>query len=560
MPELLASSSSKDFTGLRVRQAAAMLLVFGTSYFAVWTSPGGDGVSQWWVASAIGACAMVASPRSHAWWLFTGVVVLTGAGNVLGGREPISAPGLALANGVESYVIARMLTLNWSGPARLRSWLDLRRYVVVMALASVVPALMALLLSVTALDRSFSVVAAWVFINHFGCNLVLMLLVTSRPPAPAVSRTEVVAHIALMAGVTAISHAPDNTRTGAFLMTAGAVWAAARFPLRWVVLELMVLGGLITWFAQRGVGPFEVLSVDSTLVTVLGGMQSFMATSVLIGLIFATGLSLERERGLAMVAQQREVEAATVAALHLERAANRRMHSMDQAKNEMISTISHELRTPLSSIVGYVEVLQDSIDLPGHDRADMLARVSRNADRLLSLAENVLLVSAIDERVWAPDKRLIDLRDCLQAAQDAAVVPEGRSDLRVDIQVPQHPLHVHADQQEIERVILNFVSNAIKFSPGAGTVRVRLATVDAMARISVQDSGLGIGPEDQQRIFERFFRSSLARQHAVPGTGLGLSIARSIAEAHGGTTGFTSTEGKGSTFWIDLPLAVVPQP
>ncbi len=521
--------------GLHLRQASAMLLVLLTSFLAVATSPGGAGVSQWWVASGIGACAMVISPRRHAGWLFVGVVVLTWAGNVLGGREADSAPLLGIANAAESYLIARILTRNWSAQAQLRSWLDLRRYVVAMSLGSAAPALMSVALSMTLLDRSVAVIAAWVFINHFGCNLVLMLLVTSRPKTPALSAGEVVGQLLVMAAVMVIAYAPNNPQPTTFLMMAGAVWATSRFPSRWAVLELVVLGGLITWLAQRQDGPFQVLSTDSTLVTVLGGMQSFMATTVLIALT------------------------ATAAALEREREANSRMHSMDRAKNEMISTISHELRTPLSSIVGYVELLQDGMDLPEQRRADLLARVARNADRLLALARNVLLVAAVDERKWVPYKRLIDLREVVLAAQDAAVVPAGRHDLHVSIKVPEEPMHVHADTQEIERVVINFVSNAIKFSPDPGTIHVRLATMGPMGRISVEDTGLGIAKEDQQRIFERFFRSSFARQQAVPGTGLGLSIARSIAQAHGGTIGFRSEEGEGSTFWLDLPLASVPQ-
>ncbi len=545
--------------GLHARQAAALTLVLGASFLAVWTSPGEAGVSQWWVASGIGACAMVISPRRHAGGLLVGVVVLTWAGNALGGREADSAPWLGVANGAESYVIARVLTRNWTAPAQLYSWLDLRRYVVAMALGSASSALMSAALSVTLLDRSLTVVAAWVFINHFGCNLVLMLLVTRRPRTPGLSALEIVGQIIVMASVIAISYAPGNPQPGTFLMTAGAVWAASRFPSHWAALELIVLGAIITWFAQHGAGPFQVLSVDSTLVTVLGGMQSFMATSVLIALIFSTGLSLERERGLAMVAQQRSVEAATAVALEREREANSRMHEMDRAKNEMISTISHELRTPLSSIVGYVELLQDGADLPQQRRDDLLARVARNADRLLALARNVLLVAAVDERKWVPFKQLIDLRDVVQAAQDTAVVPERRQDLRITIEMPDEPMHVHADTQEIERVVINFVSNAIKFSPEQGTIHMRLATLGSSARISVEDTGLGIAQEDQKRIFERFFRSSFARQQAVPGTGLGLSIARSIAQAHGGTIGFRSVEGEGSTFWLDLPLASVAQ-
>jgi len=251
----------------------------------------------------------------------------------------------------------------------------------------------------------------------------------------------------------------------------------------------------------------------------------------------------------------------TSAALEREREANVRMQSMDRAKNELISTISHELRTPLTSIVGYVELLEDGTDLPDEHRADLLGRVSRNADRLLALAKDVLRIAAVDERDWVPDKQLIDLRKCVLAAQDAAVIPAPRQDeLKVIVEVPDEAVTVHADPQEIERVVFNFVSNAIKFSPGPGTVRVWLATLGGMARISVEDTGLGISRDDQKRIFERFFRSSIARQRAVPGTGLGLSIARSIAEAHGGAVGFLSEEGEGSTFWVDLPLAAGAAP
>ena len=183
-----------------------------------------------------------------------------------------------------------------------------------------------------------------------------------------------------------------------------------------------------------------------------------------------------------MVAHQREVDAATTAALEREREANARMQSMDRAKNELISTISHELRTPLTSIVGYVELLEDGADLPDAHRADLLARVSRNADRLLALAKDVLRIAAVDEQEWVPDKQLIDLRDCVLAAQDAAVIPATRHDeLKVIVEVPDETVPVHADPQEIERVVFNFVSNAIKFSPGPGTIRIWLATMGETA-------------------------------------------------------------------------------
>lgn len=542
---------------LHTRQAAAMLLVLVTSCLAVRTSPSSVGVSEWWVASGIGACAMVVSPRRHVPVLFLLVAGLTWGGSHLGGRAADSGLWLGLANAVEACVIAQLLTHDWSRPAALQSWPDLRRYFVVIAVGSAAPALMAVALSVTSLDGSLWVIGAGVFINHLGCNLVLMLLVTSRPPMPQPSAPEVVAHLVFLVGATAITYAPSNAQSVGNLLTPAVVWAGSRFPSRWAVLELLALGGLITAFAHAGIGPFEVLSVDDTLVSVLAGMQSFMATNVLIALVFATGLALQRQRGLAMVAHQREVEAAIAAALEREREANARMHSMDSAKNMLISTISHELRTPLTSIVGYVELLEEAIE-PGDDhRADLLGRVSRNADRLLALSRDVLRIAAVDEREFMPDKHLIDLRDCVLAAQDAAVIPASRHDeLTITVEVPDRRVPVFVDAQEIERVVFNFVSNAIKFTPGPGpgSVRVWLATLGMTARICVEDTGLGISRKDQKRIFERFYRTDIARLHAVPGTGLGLSIARSIAEAHGGAVGFLSDEGEGSTFWIDLPV------
>lgn len=543
--------------GLHIRQAAGLLLVLLTSILAVRTSPGEAGVSEWWVASGIGACVLVISPRRHAPFLFLAIAGLTWIGNTVGGRAPDTGPWLGLGNAIEAAVIAIFLTHGWTRQARLHSWPDLRRYFVTIAAGSSAPAIMAVVLSLSMLDRSIGVVAVWVFINHLGCNLVLMLLVTHRPPAPRPSVTEVVVHLAFLLAATAITYAPSNAQSVAFLLTPVAIWAGSRLPSRWAVLELVVLGGMITAFAQAGVGPFEVLSADATLASVMAGMQSFLTTSVLIALVVATGLALERERGIAMLAHQLEVEAATAAALERERDANVQMQSMDRAKNELISTISHELRTPLTSIVGYVELLEDDIDLPPEHRADLLARVSRNAERLLFLAKDVLRIAAVDEAEWVPDKKMIDLRTCVRAARDAAVVPSARrQELQVWVEVPAKAVPVYADQQEIERVVFNFVSNAIKFSPGPGTIRVWLATLGSTARISVEDTGLGISREDQKRIFERFFRSEIARQQAVPGTGLGLSIARSIAHAHDGSLGFLSEEGEGSTFWIDLPIVL----
>ena len=542
---------------VRLWQAVGLPAILITSYAAVATSPGDSNVSGWWLASGIAACLMIISPKRDAVWLLIAVAVLSGAGNLLGGRAPSTGPLLGLGNGLEAYVIARLLTRNWNRDVVvLRKWTHLQLYFVAIGLGSAIPAALSVVLSLTLVERDLVVVATWIFINHVSCNLVMLLFVTRRRMVVLPTRIEVATHMCLLLAAFCATYAPDNKQPAAFLLMPMAVWAGARFPPRWAAVELLVIGGIVTVFAGLDIGPFRPLTPEATFLTVIAGLQSFMGFSVLIALVFATALALERERGVALLAQQQEVEQATAGALQREQEANARMLAADRDKTELISTISHELRTPLTSIVGYVELLEEDRELADDLRADLLGRVSRNADRLLALAEDVLTIAAIDQRELVPDRRVIDLRGCAMAAQDAAVVPEGRrNEVTLVVDVPPDPVEAFADPQQIDRVVLNFVSNAIKFTVGVGTVTVRLEALEpALARLSVTDTGLGIPQHEQGQIFERFFRSSVARSEAIPGTGLGLSIVQSIAEAHDGSVGFSSEAGRGSTFWVELPL------
>ena len=255
------------------------------------------------------------------------------------------------------------------------------------------------------------------------------------------------------------------------------------------------------------------------------------------------------------VTDRRAAEQALVFALDKERETNQRMLELDRAKGEFVSAVSHELRTPLTSIVGYTELLSDdhSVNLTEMQH-QLIERIERNGERLLHLVEDLLTLARVEDGSLALDKKPTDLRDAVRSATDEVshAAHKGRVSLRVHL--PSDPVMLEGDAAYLERLVLNLVSNAVKFTPEGGSVDVDVTAGAEVAELRVKDTGMGIPLEEQGRLFQRFFRSTLATEHAIQGTGLGLHIVRSIAEAHHGTADFESTPGIGTTFRILLPM------
>lgn len=261
------------------------------------------------------------------------------------------------------------------------------------------------------------------------------------------------------------------------------------------------------------------------------------------------------------VTDRRAAEQALVFALDKERETNQRMLELDRAKGEFVSAVSHELRTPLTSIVGYTELLAD--DLSGNlteTQHQLVERIDRNGERLLHLVEDLLSLARVEDGSLSLDRVPTDLRDAVRVATDEVshAAHKGRVTLRLNL--PAEPVLLQGDPAYLERLVLNLVSNAVKFTPAKGIVEVGLTTSHDTAELRVSDTGMGIPIEEQGRLFQRFFRSSLATENAIQGTGLGLHIVRSIAEAHHGTVDFESTPGVGTTFRFTVPLAASSGP
>ena len=249
------------------------------------------------------------------------------------------------------------------------------------------------------------------------------------------------------------------------------------------------------------------------------------------------------------------VEAASAAAA--ERADLVALRGADRERTEFVATIIHELRTPMTSIRGYAEMLQDaSTGALNATQVQLVEAIDRNSDRLAALADDLLLIVRLEQVPVRRDHISVDLCAVVRGAAGAlAGLIDGRR-LDVTFDVPEAALVIDGDARHLERLVMNLMTNAIKFTEDGGWVRCRLRETAGCARIEISDNGIGIPESEQARLFTKFFRASTAKRRQTPGSGLGLSIVRSITHDHGGEMSMTSTVGHGTTVLVDLPIPV----
>ncbi|WP_244929117.1 PAS domain S-box protein [Nocardioides sp. W7] len=256
------------------------------------------------------------------------------------------------------------------------------------------------------------------------------------------------------------------------------------------------------------------------------------------------------------VTDQRQGQEMLVAALEKERTAVERLRYLDEAKDEFVSTVSHELRTPVTSIVGYTEMLSDgTLVRPDPAQVPLLETIARNGQRLIVICNDLLLLSGLgaDNLKWKREP--VDLAETLAPVEEAIRPLVAGRDLSVTFQPPAGAVPVLGDRSQLERVLLNLLSNAVKFTDDGGIVRCRLAVDGTDAVVTVCDTGIGIPVEEQDGLFQKFFRSSTAQERAIQGTGLGLSIVAAIVSGHRGQISVESAHLAGTTFTVRIPLA-----
>jgi signal transduction histidine kinase len=220
---------------------------------------------------------------------------------------------------------------------------------------------------------------------------------------------------------------------------------------------------------------------------------------------------------------------------------------------DFLADVSHELRTPITALRMSNELLSESAGDDPETRAEFLESSRQQLERLDWLSQNLLDLSKLDSGLVLLDLRPDDLRAAVESAVEQAADGAARRKIELTLSLPPNPVRIRHDPQRIGQVLTNLVGNALKFTARGGSVAVELRPVPDGASIVVRDSGVGIDADELPRIFDRFYRGSLANEARGSGSGLGLAIVKSIVDLHGGRVTVDSQLGRGTTFTVTLP-------
>ena len=225
---------------------------------------------------------------------------------------------------------------------------------------------------------------------------------------------------------------------------------------------------------------------------------------------------------------------------------------MDQRRAQFLAVVSHEMRTPLTSIISFSELLRGEADGLSAEGLRFLGIIERNADRLLRLIDDLLMLNRLEAGGLPLELSQVSLPGIAAEAVRTAAPVAAKSGVTLHLDADEGPL-VRADSRRLAQVLDNLIGNAVKFSHLDGLVRVSLRYARGYWRIDVSDTGIGIPPDEAARLFGPFVRGSNARIAGLPGTGLGLAIVKSLVEMHGGHLRVDSVLDQGSTFSVFLP-------
>jgi signal transduction histidine kinase len=257
-------------------------------------------------------------------------------------------------------------------------------------------------------------------------------------------------------------------------------------------------------------------------------------------------------RMLGLFADQAAAALTTVDAFARQRQAVEQLERLNRAKSEFVSIVSHEFRTPLTGIQGFSEMMRDEI-LSIEEMREYAGDINKDSRRLNRMIDEMLDLDRMESGRMTIHPERMDLNAVLDEAVNRVRPNAPHHTLSLDLQSDLPP--IHADRDRLTQVASNLLNNAVKYSPTGGRITVKSRAEGEGVRIEVRDEGLGIPTEALETIFERYSRVDSQATKDIPGTGLGLPIVRQIVQLHGGKVWAESELGRGSVFYVTLPLA-----
>ncbi len=228
---------------------------------------------------------------------------------------------------------------------------------------------------------------------------------------------------------------------------------------------------------------------------------------------------------------------------------------LERIRTDFVANASHELKTPITAIRGLAETMVGDPDVEKSMLMQYMERIHSQSLRLSNLVTDLMTISRLESDQGTSSFTRMNFNDLVRREVRAAASAVEIKLHSLTLDPFPEPLEVYGDRQNLSQLCNNLIDNAIKYTPEGGQIKVRVRRDQADVVLEVEDNGIGISPQYQERVFERFYRVDKARSQSLGGTGLGLSIVRNIAERHYGSVGVTSQLGKGTTFTFRMPLA-----
>ncbi len=498
-------------------------------------------IALWWPAAALAAVAVLASRRRVVVTIAIGILVAVM--NVAVDRPWSLSIGYGIANAVEAWLVVWMLTRG-RAHAPMVTLKQVGRFLVSATSGALSIGIVGGASAALFAGADLLIVVPSLFTSHASALYALMPLflvpLTVRLRVPVWE--PIVQPIALLI-LTAVVFAPAEALALTFFIITTLMWGAYRLPPLTPAIQTIALAFIATAATALDIGPFAVLVQDDFRAAIFS-LQLFIMTHAAAGLFVAGQAHDWNANTDALAARERDAQ----------RIADE-LRRLNQQKDDFISAVSHELRTPVTSIIGFSEELLD--DRRSAEVAQAGRVIHRNARRLADVIEDVLELSRLSTQVSSnrPPVRL-DLTELLRhCAEDTLGSAAADRNLSIDLQGVHRPIDITVVEQDLVRVCSNVLSNALKFSPDGGVVRVTVSEHPEFVDVAVVDDGPGVPLEEQEAVWDRFYRvQSTAEHRAVPGTGLGLPIVRSLMEARiGGTVSLASDGHRGTTVTVRIP-------